>query len=260
MSESPPPVTIDLRIPGNWKSARELVERFPRGCRLTPEALVLADGTKVELGFLDADGQFPAIFRTSCRRPPADEESAVVDGYTVNVTLSGPGGSLEAARRMMRAAAAVLEAGGAGVFIDNSLLAHGAGDWQAMTDDAGSDAVSFAFIAVIRGESEIYTMGMHTLGLRDLTMKLTDAGSAGAGSSNAPADDSEIVEVIRYLARGDKPIDDGHVIADLDGPRYQAFVETPDAQLKGSMRRDSPMFNPFGRLKLVSMRDIAESN
>jgi len=250
MSEPTSPVTIDLRIPGNWKSARELVERFPRGCRLTPEALVLADGTKVELGFLDADGQFPSIFRTSCRRPPTDEESAVVDGYTVNVTLSGPGGSLEAARQMMRAAAAVIEAGGAGVFIDNSLLAHGGADWRAMTDDAGSDAVSFAYIAVIRGDGEIYTMGMHALGLRDLSMKLAYAGD----------DDSEIVEVVRYLARGDKPIDDGHVIADLDGPRYQVFVQSPDDQLQGRLRRDSPMFNPLGRLQLVSMRDVAESN
>jgi hypothetical protein len=242
-------VTIDLRIPGNWKSARELVERFPRGCRLTPEALVMPDGAKVELNFLDADGQFASIFRTSCRRPPTDEELAVVDGYTVNVTLSGPGGSMDDARRMMRAAAAVIEAGGAGVFIDNSLMAHGGSDWRAMTDDAGTDAVSFAFIAIVRSETEIYTMGMHALGLRDLTMKPADAD-----------DDSEIVEVIRYLARGDKPIDDGHVIADLDGPRFQVFAQPLDDQLKNGMRRDSPMFNPLGRLKLVSMRDIAESN
>jgi hypothetical protein len=250
MSDSPSPVTIDLRIPGNWKSARELVERFPRGCRLTPEALVLPDGAKVELNFLDADGQFPAIFRTSCRRPPTDAELAVVDAYTVNVTLSGPGGSLEAARRMMRAAAAVIEAGGAGVFIDNSLLAHGGDDWRQMTYDAGSDAVSFAYIALVRGEAEIYTMGMHSLGLRDLTMK----------PSEVDDDDSEIVEVIRYLARGDKPIDDGHIIADLGGPRFQVFMQSPDEQLKGRIRHESPMFNPLGRLKLVSIRDIAESN
>jgi hypothetical protein len=249
MNEPSAPVTIDLRIPGNWKSARELVERFPADFRLTPEAMVLPDGAKVELGFLDADGQFPAIFRTSCRRPPTDDELAVVDGYTVNVTLSGPGGSLEAARRMMRAAAAVIEAGGAGVFIDNSLLAHGGYDWRAMTDDPGTDAVSFAYIAIVRSETEIYTMGMHALGLRDLTMKPSDTN-----------DDSEIVEMIRYLARGDKPIDDGHVIADLDGPRFQVFSQSPDDQLKNRMRRDSPMFNPLGRLKLVSMRDIAESN
>jgi hypothetical protein len=249
MNEPSAPVTIDLRIPGDWKSARELVERFPAGCRLTPEELILPDGAKVELGFLDADGQFAAIFRTSCRRPPTDAELAVVEGYTVTVTLSGPGGSIDAARRMMRAAAAVVEAGGAGVFVDNGLLAHGGSDWRAMTEDGSSDAVSFAYIAVVRSETELYTMGMHALGLRDLTMKPT----------GAPDDDSEIVEVIRYLARGDKPIDDGHVIADLDGPRFQVSVQEPSDQPQGRLRRDSPMHNPFGRLKLVSMRDIAEN-
>ena len=47
---------------------------------------------------------------------------------------------------------------------------------------------------------------------------------------------------------------DGHIIADLDGPRFKVFTEDGD-ELPGS-----PMHNPFGRLKLVSMRDIAETN
>ena len=57
------------------------------------------------------------------------------------------------------------------------------------------------------------------------------------------------------LSRGDKPIDDGHVLADLNGPRFQAFTQDSPERLAGS-----PMHNPFGRLKLVSMRDIAETN
>jgi hypothetical protein len=63
------------------------------------------------------------------------------------------------------------------------------------------------------------------------------------------------VDVIRYLARGEKPVDDGHVLADLDGPRFQAFTEASPAKLSRG-----PLHNPFGRLKLVSMRDVAESN
>ena len=65
----------------------------------------------------------------------------------------------------------------------------------------------------------------------------------------------DIVEVIRYLCRGEKPMEDGHVLADLNGPRFQAFAQ-------GSVETSvgSPMRNTFGRLKLVSMRDVAESN
>jgi phage terminase Nu1 subunit (DNA packaging protein) len=65
----------------------------------------------------------------------------------------------------------------------------------------------------------------------------------------------DIVEVIRYLARSEKPIEDGHVIADLGGPRFRACT-LDDAE----GRVGSPMHNPLGRLKLVSMRDIAETN
>src|SRR5687768_15266729 len=125
MNEPAVPVIVDLRIPGTWSHPQELLERLPEGYRLTPQSLILPDETRIDAGFLDADDQFAEIFRVSCRRPPADEELAAVDGYTVNVTLSGPGGSLEAARTMMQAAAVIIQAGGAGVFNDNSGLAHG---------------------------------------------------------------------------------------------------------------------------------------
>jgi hypothetical protein len=239
------PVTIALRVPGRWSHPRELIERLPPGCRVTGESIILPDGTRVEWGALRADDQFAQIFRSSCRQPATEGELATVDGYTVNVCLSGPGGSPEKARAMMRAGAAVVRAGGAGVFIDNSTLAHGGQHWLEMTEDGGPDALSFAFVAIVRGRAEAWTMGMHVLGLPDVVMKRDEA----------EADDFDIVEVIRYLARGEKPVGDGHILADLNGPRFQAFAQAAPGDLRGS-----PMHNPFGRLKLVSVRDIAEAN
>jgi hypothetical protein len=245
MNEPAAPVTITLRIPGKWSHPKELVERLPAGCRLTAGALVLPDTTRVEWGAMQADDQFAQIFRSSCRRPAAEDELATVDGYTVNVLLSGPGGSLPAARTMMQAGAAVVRAGGAGVFIDNSALAHGGQHWLEMTADGGPDALSFAFVAIVRGRADVWTTGMHVLGLPDVVMKRADVEAGGF----------DIIEVIRYLSRGEKPVRDGHVLADLDGPRFQAFAQDSAGGLVGS-----PMHNPFGRLKLVSMRDIAETN
>lgn len=241
----PMAVEVALRIPGRWAHPGELVERLPEDCRLTPEGLVLADGARVELGAAAADGQFPGIFRSSCRQAPTDDELETVTNYTVNVFLTGPGGSLDAARTMMQAAAALIKAGGAGVFIDNSTVAHGGSAWLEMTDDCGPDALSFAFVAIIRGKTEVWTMGMHVLGLRDLIMKRTDIEEGGF----------DIVEVIRYIAAGEKPIGDGHILGDLDAPRFQAFFADSDPELTGS-----PMHNPFGRLKLVSLRDVGEAN
>src|SRR5712691_10134454 len=227
MNEPASPVTIALRIPGQWSHPRDLVERLPAGCRLTPEALFLPDTTQVEFGAVGADDQFAEIFRSSCRQPAAEDELATVDGYTVNVFLSGPGGSIQAARTMMQAGAAMVRAGGAGVFIDNSALAHGGQHWLEMTDDGGPDALSFAFVAIVRGKTDVWTMGMHVLGLRDVIMKRVDA------------DSFDIIEVIRYLSEGVKPIDDGHVLADLNGPRFQVFTVESDEALAGS-----PMYNP----------------
>jgi hypothetical protein len=240
-----PAVKVALRIPGQWSHPKELIERLPEGHRLTPEGLILPDKTEIGFGAAKADDQFAGIFRSSCRQPPTDDELATVNAYTVNVFLSGPGGSMDTARTMMQAAAAVVRAGGAGVFIDNCTLAHGGQNWLAMTEDGGPDALSFAFVAIVRGKSDVWTMGMHVLGLRDLLMKRTDIEDDGF----------DIVDVIRYLARGDKPVGDGHIIADLGGPRFRAFTQDSPREFAGS-----PMHNPFGRLKLVSMGDIADSN
>jgi hypothetical protein len=245
MNEPAAPVTIVLRIPGTWSHPRELLQRLPEGCRLTGDALILPDATQFEFGAMAPDDRFAEIFRSSCRQPPASDELVAVNSYRVNIFLSGPGGSMQAARGMMQAGAAMVRAGGAGVFIDNSGLAHGGRHWLAMTEDGSSDALSFAFVAIVRGKAEVWTMGMHVLGLRDIVMKRADVEEGGF----------DIVEVIRYLSRDEKPMGDGHVLADLGGPRFQAFAQDGPEDLAGS-----PMHNPFGRLKLVSIRDISETN
>jgi hypothetical protein len=244
MSEPASSVVVDFRIPGRWSHPRELIERLPPGCRVTPESLILPNGARVDLGFVPPDDQFSGIFRSSCRQPPTEEELATVDGYAVNVLLSGEGGSLAAARTMMEAGAALVRAGGAGVFIDNSGLAHGGRLWLDMSEDGGPDALSFAFVAIVQGQADVWTVGMHVLGLRDIVMKRADVEEG-----------FDILEVIRYMARGDKPVSDGHLIADMDGPRFQCRAEDGDVRMAGT-----PMHNPFGCHRLVHVRDVAGNN
>lgn len=245
MSESAPKVVVDLRIPGTWASPQEFMTRVSKECSLTNDTLTLPDGTEVEIGALPADRQFASIFRSSCRQPATKEELATVDSYKVNITLSGPGGSLDAARAMMRAALAVMDAGGAGVFIDNSGLAHGSELWRQMLEDGGPDALSFAFVSIIRGDREVWTVGLHVLGRRDIVMKREDIEVGGY----------DITEVIRYVARGAKPIEEGHILADAEGPRFRVTTEPSDSKLAAHA-----MHNPYGRMRLVSMKDIAEAN
>src|SRR5436305_14720096 len=107
-------VRTTLRIPGAWADPRELLDRIPTEFRLTPENLLLPDGTEIEFTPLQPDAQFAQIFRSSCRQPATDAELAVLARYTVNIGLSGCGGSLDSALKLMQAVAANVQGVGAG--------------------------------------------------------------------------------------------------------------------------------------------------
>ena len=245
MSDTSVAPRITLRVPGDWSNPKALLERMPEGFRLRPDGLLLPDGTEIEFNPMPPDQQFEQIFQSACRRPPTDEELGILARYRVNVGLSGAGGSMESALAMMQAGAAIVRAGGAGVFIDNSVMAHGGSDWIAMTDDGGPEAISFAFASIIRGPREVYTMGMQTMGFPDLLMRAADVDARG----------ETVVEIIRYVCGGDRPIDVGHVLADEHGPRFQIVAREFD-----DFPSDSPMHNPYGQLKIVSAKEIAEGN
>ncbi|MBS0265257.1 MAG: DUF4261 domain-containing protein [Planctomycetes bacterium] len=238
---------IQLRIPGDWSHPGQMLERIPDGYQLTPESLVTPSGAEISFTPVAPDDIFPQIFRSACRRPAQPDELAILDRYTVNIVLCAPGGSLATALTMMQAAAAFVQAGGAGVFIDNSALAHGGSDWQAMTDDGGSDAISFAYTSIIRGSRQAYTMGMQTMGFPDLVMPFSETNENERGDS--------LIEILRYICAGDKPVGVGHVIADEQGPRFQIAAAPPDEH-----QDTNPMHNPYGRLKIVSVTDLAGLN
>ena len=232
-----PSVFVDLRIPGMWSRPGDVIERLPDSYRVTPQGLILPDGTQIHIGFFPSDKQFPGIFHSVCRQPPTKKERAIVDGYTIKVTLSGCGGSMEAAHRIMQAAATIIKAGGAGVFIDNSMLAHGGELWLEMTEDGGFDALSFAFVGIIRTNTDIWTAGMHVLGLRDIVVKRTDI-----------VEDYDVVELIRSMVREDRRIGSGHSVAGVDGTCFSCRAEEGDPR-----RLSIPMRNPFGRLRLARL-------
>lgn len=246
MSSTPTePIEIALRIPGNWAHPGELIERLPEGCQLSPQRLTLPGGEQVEFSPMQPDQQFAGIFESSSRRPLKPDELDRVRRYTVNVGLIGPGGSLDAVRTMMQAAAMILKAGGAGVFIDNSGMAHGASQWLAMTEDGSSDAISYAFVCLFGGEAEISTMGMHTIGHPDIAMRREDTSPNG----------EPLVDALRYISRGDRPVDRGHILVLDTGETLHVALRSECQFPPGS-----PMHNPFGKLLLLPGREIAERN
>ena len=83
------------------------------------------------------------------------------------------------------------------------------------------------------------------MGLPDVLMRRADLDPDG----------DTIIEVIRYMCQGDKTIGDGHLLADENSLCFQTVATSSHKLDVGS-----PMHNPFGRLKLVSMKDVAEGN
>jgi hypothetical protein len=236
------PIEIRLRIPGTWANPGEMVERLPSGYSITREGFSLPDGSEILADLMPADTVFPAIFRQSCRQHPSPETLGKVDNYKFNVGLVGPGGSMESASKMVQLAAALITAGGAGVFIDNGALSHSGEHWMEIAEDGGPDALSFAFVSIVRGKQEIWTMGMHVFGLKDIVM-------------HRDVPEEQLVDTIVYMCTSEEPIEDGHLIGDEDCPRYRATACDMNKVHSGS-----PMHNPFGHLKFFGETDIAECN
>ena len=227
---------VTLRIPGLWSGPEEFVKRLPRGCRCTPEMLTLADGTQFEFNALPADEEFPGIFAGSCPKLPTEDERQRIENYKVNLCLTGHGGSIEAAKRIMEGAAAVLTAGGAGVFVDNSGIAHGASDWLTLLEDADGGGVYWAFVSAVRSDEEVYSLGMQILGFRDAVIPST---------GNAEYDSRTLHSFLGYTAFSGAAIEEGEVFHDAVLPTFRAYAQ-PDDRVEAA----APMFNPFGRWRL----------
>ena len=86
MNETVAASRVTLRIPGDGSHLKELLERLPNGFRLSPEPLFLPDGTEIEFIPMPPDAEFPRIFQSACRRPPTNDELAVLSGTAGLVT------------------------------------------------------------------------------------------------------------------------------------------------------------------------------
>ncbi len=228
---------VTLRIPGAWSKPEEFFERLPPGCRATEVGLAFDDGSEFELHALPADAEFPRVFAGSCPKLPTEDERERIEDYKTNLCLIGRGGSLVAARQVMAAAGAVLAAGGAGVFVDNSGIAHGATDWLTLLGDAENGGVYWAFVSTVRSDDELYSVGMHILGFRDVIIPAT---------GNDEYDYRTLHSFLGYTAFSGATIHDGEMVGDPVLPTFHATMQPDDR-----FSTDTPMFNRYGRWRLV---------
>ncbi len=176
MTDLPTPVNlldaapkIELRVPGPWDSPQSLVGALGSESpdyQLDENALVhLSSGRRIALDASDHDDEIADVFAGTGRLSEA--ELMELASHRVKVHLSGTGGSAEAARAMMNAATALVRAGGTGVLIDSSAASHGRNDWLALAADKTPGGLYWAFVTVGGSDTELWSCGMHALGLRD---------------------------------------------------------------------------------------------
>ncbi len=230
---------IAVRIPGTWSCPASLQQSLPSGYTLTPGWLQLPDGGRLQVYPHAADDEFAGIFMGACRGRLSAAQQRRIKRYGVNVCLIGRGGSIEAAQRMMTAAAAVVRAGGMGVFIDNSGAAHGGGDWLNLAGDPDDGATLPAFVASYANERIIYSVGMHVLGIRDAVMSQTDDREADAIVLNS---------FLLYTIFCGTDMADGDLVGDSDEPTHRVRGQDCDFPPAGT-----PMHNPYGCWRLEEL-------
>jgi hypothetical protein len=146
----------------------------------------------------------------------------------------GPAGSLAAAQAMLEASASLVRAGGFGVFIDNSVLAHSASDWLELAEHcADPAAVFYAFVNVAKLGGEIRSHGMHVFGQRD-------------GIVSHDKHLSALEDFLRMACADQPDLAEGETFADQQGNQYSLQGEEDRGLFP-----NHPVNNPYGRWRLA---------
>lgn len=236
-----------IGVPGPWADRDAVVEAIPnRNMSGEGPQYVLSGPTLVETGSaeqltLEVTGRDPrmrAAFEAAGLGSGLTEEdlAAVEEHRHVLYLVDDDGGSLEAARRLMRFARALLLAGGAGVKVESAGKAFSPQEWFALCADPEHEGLLHrAFVALVAEGGDVLSCGMHNLGWPDAIV--------------AEEESAELIELFNIYCLVDGPgFADGHTFrASQDAPRY-VLQHEPDRYAPDP---DDPFHNPWGRWRLV---------
>jgi hypothetical protein len=237
---------IQIRVPGPWESPEELEEGLKRsrtGWRMDmSDGGLVHDATRrrVEGGNSPHDDDLAGIFRSGHGGRMSKKELNLIKEHATKIHVSSPGGSEESARVAVDAAAALIRAGGTGVFVDNSGACHGPRDFLKLAGDKDPGGLYWIFVTLTSGPDGIWSTGMQCLGLRDC--RLVD-----------PPDDKNIAafaihNFLGYTYQSGAIVCDGDVLNGPDGPLFRVFHEPCTTLPAGS-----PMHNPYGMWRLEAV-------
>ncbi len=223
------PPELVICIPGPWLDRDvcfNAVMHDSDGYVMFGEHLLnVALSFKCEIEFCGPDQRMEQAFSASGSHWRDTPEMRAIAEHRSVVYLVGQGGTYAAAEAMILAAGALLDAGGLGVKIESSGLAHPVEKFRNLVAQLYMCSAHEALVVYVTGR-EIYSCGMHLLGL-------PDAITTSAGKEEGV---ELLREFTRYLFREAPEICDGQTFAaDPDSPGFR-------------LRRDHSILYPPGSL------------
>lgn len=183
MSDTKPLAQLVLCVPGPWSDRSELLQRIIEGTKgeyLFAGRLLMHVPTKhvFDLEHEAADERMAQAFAAAGPHWRESAEMAAIGTHRGVVYLLGHGGSDQNVQALMLAAQALLDAGGLGVKVESSGLAHSPTDWRRMCAELHLFSPYKAFVVIAGGRHEAYSCGMHTFGMHDVQVFEDDGAEA----------------------------------------------------------------------------------
>ncbi len=238
-------------VPGPWQGRDELMQAVaelaaedgPRFLMAGQMVVELVTEAAMEWEWHAREPGLARAFEVAGRGSLSPAELMAIAEAPGHVFLMDPeGGSVEAARRMMIFAEALLRAGGLGVKVESAGVAHSAAAWREMTAEAHDlTAVLAAFVAAVGDPDQgFFTCGMHNLGLPEAVVP----------ASLDPDTAVDLMDVFTfYLAAEEPEIEEGQTFAAEEGaPLYELTHQPCD-----HFGADDPFHNPFGMWAMLPM-------
>lgn len=237
MSESE--VEIVLCIPGPWVDRGELVERIVKeseGYIFAGMVLMHMETKQVfELEFDEPDERLLSAFEAAGPHWKNTPEMEKISSHKSVCYLISKGGSIEAAHSIMEAANALIKAGGLGVKVESTGLAHPPKDWEEQCKYNYLFKSHSSYVVYITSEY-VYSCGMHNFGLPDAIVNST--------ASDNPV---ELLRVFTHYILSESPeLKEGQTFSvDSNSPVYRIKRHPPI-----DYGEDSLFNNPFGMWQL----------
>lgn len=172
------PQKLVLCIPGPWASRTEFLTKIVEasGGYLFAGRVLMHSETKFacELVFDEADSRMHSAFSVAGPHWRDIPQMHAIKGHRSVVYLVGHGGSRRNADLMILAAAGIVRAGGLGVKVESSGIAHAPEKWLDFAENIEFFSAHDALVVYVTG-AEVYSCGMHNFGLREAITRGTDA-------------------------------------------------------------------------------------